>query len=342
MLDSFGRCAKPSLVVPLKLIPHGNRDTLDFAEPYYPLPDSMRQFSPHQSYAKTLALLSVFAYKWGMSALDRYLDDQLSRGRAYFSREGGLRALSLSPEVFMSAITRLIKKRRLVSPRRGFYLILRPEDRTGGAPDPVRWIDPLMNYLGIDYRISLLRAAAFYGASHQGAMVFQVIAPRQLRDFEIGRHRLQFIYQAMPAFAQVNQPAWLEQIKSDAGFAKIAGVELTLLDATRYFHKAAGINGLAQIVKDLGAKANPRKLRTAAAHYENASVRRLGYLLELNNHVRQANALESFARQAKSMKPLDPSAKSLLDSLSGLIEKDTQEKNAKWKLVINEFVEADF
>lgn len=272
-----------------------------------------------------------------MSALDRYLDEQLSRGRAYFSREEGLRALDLSPKAFAAAATRLGKKQRLASPRRGFFLILRPEDRAAGAPDPVRWIDPLMCYLGIDYRISLLRAAAFHGSSHQAAMVFQVIAPQQLRDIDIGRHQLQFVYQAPAAFAKVNQPDWLGQIKSEAGFAKVAGVELTLLDAARYFHKAAGINSVAQITKDLGAKADPRKLAKAAEQYENASIRRLGYLLDQAGHVRQAGALEPFARRAKSMKPLDPSVKPLLASLASRSDKD-----AKWKLVINESVEIDF
>lgn len=87
--------------------------------------------------------------------------------------------------------------------RHGFYLILRPEDRAAGSPDPARWIDPLMKYQGIDYRISLLQAAAFHGSSHQAAMVFQVIVPKQLRTFDIGRHRLQFIYQGPGALKQV-------------------------------------------------------------------------------------------------------------------------------------------
>ena len=206
-----------------------------------------------------------------------------------------------------------------------------------GAPDPVRWIDPLMKYQGIDYRISLLRAAAFHGSSHQAAMVFQVVVPKQLRDFEIGRHRLQFLYQTHKAFAKLNQPDWLDQMKSDAGFAQVAGAELTLLDCVRYLHKASGINGVAQIAKDIGAKAEPRALAKAAAAYENSSVRRLGYLLDHVGHVRQANALEPFAKKAKTAVPLDPSVKPLIESLSVLHEKDT-----KWKLVINEPVEIDF
>ena len=109
---------------------------------------------------KNIAFLSCFAYDWEMPSLDAFLDKQLARGRAYFTRGEALDVLSLVPDTLTAAISRLIKKRRLANPRHGFYLILRPEDQLSGAPDPVRWIDPLMKYQAIDYRISLLRAAA--------------------------------------------------------------------------------------------------------------------------------------------------------------------------------------
>ncbi len=236
-----------------------------------------------------------------------------------------------------AALTRQIRKGRLANPRRGFYLILRPEDRTVGAPDPARWIDPLMQHLKVDYRISLLRAAAFHGASHQAAMVFQVIVPAQMRSFEIGRHRLEFVYQNPADFDLVNQSDWLESLKSDAGFAKVAGTELTLLDCARYFHRAGGINGLAQIVKDLGGQARPGGLAKAAVHYENSSVRRLGYLLERMGHSRQAQALQYFVKQAKTTVLLDPSVKPLIEGLDS-----PDEKAPEWKLVINVPVEIDF
>src|SRR5271155_5954594 len=271
-----------------------------------------------------------------MASLDHYLDDHLAHGRSYFVGDEARSALGVSQRNFAAAVTRLINKGRLANPRHGFFLILRPEDRVSGAPDPVRWIDPLMKYLKLDYRISLLRAAAFHGSSHQAAMVFQVIVPKQLRSFDIGRHRLQFIYQGPDAFAEVNVPQWLGQLKSEAGFAKIAGVELTLLDCARYFHKSAGINGVAQIVKDLGADADPHKLVEAGAQYENSAVRRPGYLLELGGHERQASALKPFVKRAKSMKPLDPSVRSLSESLGTL-----HEKNSEWKLLINTPVEID-
>lgn len=272
-----------------------------------------------------------------MASLDQFLDEHLARGYAYFSREQAVETLGLSAEAFTAAAGRLTKKQRLATPRRGFYLILRPEDRALGAPDPVRWIDPLMKYLGLDYRISLLRAAAFHGSSHQATMVFQVIVPKQLRAFAIGRHRLQFIYQSPEVFTNTNSPEFLSQIKSEAGFARVAGIELTLLDCARYFHKAAGINGVAQVAKDIGGSADPRRLAQAAKSYENSAVRRLGYLLDRVGHARQAQALEPFAKKAKSLKLLDPSIKPLSQLLP-----EQHEKDAKWMLWINENVELDF
>ena len=271
-----------------------------------------------------------------MGSIQQFVDTQLVRGRAYFSKKAALSEMRQSSQAFQSATARLMKKHRLVSPRRGFYLIVRPEEQFLGAPDPSRWIDPLMKYVGLDYRVSLLRAAAFHGSAHQAAMVFQVIAPKQMDEIEIGRQRVQFLYQAPAAFKTTNRPEWLAELKTEAGFAKVAGVELTLLDSCRYFHRAAGINGAAQIVHDLGRRAEPRVLAEAANAYENSAIRRLGYLLDRYGHERQAKALIAFTQKAKSFKPLDPAAKPIVAALSG-----EHEKVAKWKLVINVPVEID-
>jgi predicted transcriptional regulator of viral defense system len=272
-----------------------------------------------------------------MASLESYLDQQLAQGRAYFTKEEARRSLGLSPPAFAAAAQRLAKKRKLINARHEFYLILRPEDWSLGAPDPVRWIDPLMQHQRIDYRVSLLRAAAFHGASHQAAMVFQVVVPKQLRLLEIGRHRLQFLYQAPGIFEQANRPEWLDKIKTAEGFTKVAGVELTLLDCVRYFHQASGIAGVAQIVKDIGGKAAPRKLAKIAGFYENSAVRRLGYLLDLAGHSRQSAALEQFAAQAKSFKPLDPGIRTIQETAA-----NSAERNTKWRLTIHEPVEVDF
>jgi hypothetical protein len=68
----------------------------------------------------------------------------------------------------------------------------------------------------------------------------------------------------------------------------------------RYFHKAGGINGVAQVVRDIGGKANSKSLAKAAEVYENSVARRLGLLLEHFGHERQARALGTFTERAKS------------------------------------------
>ncbi len=127
-------------------------------------------------------------------------------------------------------------------------------------------------------------------------------------------------------------------MKTDAGFAKVAGIELVILDAVRDFHQAAGLNGAAQIVHDLGGKADPRELAKAAASNENSTVRRLGYLLEHFGHRRQSTALRAFTRAAKSMKLLDPSVKriSALEATVGAVG-----EAPSWKLILNAPVEID-
>ena len=71
--------------------------------------------------------------------------------------------------------------------------------------------------------------------------------------------------------------------------------------------------------------------------YENASVRRLGYLLDQAGYEPQASALEPFVKDAKTSLLLDPSVKPLITSLA-----EEAPRVAKWKLILNEPVEADF
>jgi hypothetical protein len=265
-----------------------------------------------------------------MIGLEGYLDRQLAQGRGWFTAREATAELRVHKRSFIAAAERLAGKGRLLHPRRGFYLILRPQDKCTGVPDPARWIDPLLKYLQLDYRISLLRAAAFHGSSHQAAIPFQIIVPKQLPHIVLGCHRVEFFFQAPAAFRKANNPEWLVQLKSSEGFARIAGTELTMLDCTRYYHRVAGINGTAHVVDGLGAKASPRILRAAAQAYQNSTVRRLGFLLERFAHERGAAALRPFAAKAKSFKDLDPSARQVA------ADNHPPPRNERWKLIVNE------
>ena len=65
-------------------------------------------------------------------------------------------------------------------------------------------------------------------------------------------------------------------------------------------------------------------------------MRRLGYLLDLANHSRQAKALEPFVKKAKTVVRLNPAVTPPVASFA-----EPPEKNSRWKLMINESVEVD-
>jgi hypothetical protein len=67
-----------------------------------------------------------------MPSLDSYVDELLASGRNHFLWDNALASLDLSPQALASAIKRQVRKQRLITPRHGFYLILRPEDQLGG------------------------------------------------------------------------------------------------------------------------------------------------------------------------------------------------------------------
>jgi predicted transcriptional regulator of viral defense system len=255
--------------------------------------------------------------------LDAFLSRRLERGRPYFTREEALRALAASPSTLTTSLSKLARKGGIANPRPGFYLILTPEDKAQGAPDPKRWIHALMKHQGTDYRISLLAAAQFHGAA-QEAHALQLIVPGTLRDFAAGQHRLEFIAQAANTFVRTNRPEWLAEMKAGPSLAKAAGIELTLLDCASWFHKAGGISTVAQVTRALGARALPRRLTSLARAFDNAAVRRLGYLLELAGHEAQAKALDQFAREARAVKLLDPTSKLEPGEMSG-----------RWKIAVN-------
>jgi uncharacterized membrane protein len=56
-------------------------------------------------------------------------------------------------------------------------------------------------------------------------MVFRIVVPRQLRGFEIGRHRLQFVYPAPHAFVEANRPESNDRDPPECG--PIAGAKLS-------------------------------------------------------------------------------------------------------------------
>ncbi|TIU17775.1 MAG: hypothetical protein E5W49_19220, partial [Mesorhizobium sp.] len=128
------------------------------------------------------------------SALSTYLASLLSAGRVVFSIEEAEQALGVSRGAFLDAAERLQRRKHLLKPRQGFYVIVPPQFASWGAPPPSWYIDALMRHENQPYYVGLLKAAEMHGATHQAVMEFQVVATKRIPKIRAGRNLIAFYY----------------------------------------------------------------------------------------------------------------------------------------------------
>jgi predicted transcriptional regulator of viral defense system len=223
------------------------------------------------------------------TALSSYLTSLLSTGRVVFSREEAQEALGVNPGAFLDAAERQQHKQHLISPRRGFYVIVPPQYLAWGAPPPQWYIDDLMRHEGRPYHVGLLKAAELHGATHQAVMEFQVITDKRLPTIRAGRAAITFHYRKDMAAVS----AGIEDRKTDTGRMKMSSVELTVLDLVRYPHAAGGLDNITTVIGDLAERIAAVKLATLSAAFERSVIQRLGYLLDRFAHPELAEALHA-------------------------------------------------
>jgi predicted transcriptional regulator of viral defense system len=267
-------------------------------------------------------------------ALPSYMTRLLSAGRVVFSREEAIQALHTSRGALLDAAERQQHRRHLISPRRGFYVIVPPQYLAWGAPPPSWYIDDLMRHEGRPYYVGLLKAAELHGATHQAVMEFQVVTDKRLPAIRAGRSAIAFYYRKdMQAVAQ-----GVEDHKTDTGRMKVSSVELTLLDLLRYPRAAGGLDNIATIVSDLGDCADPGRLAALSASYERSVSQRLGYLLDRFGHQAPAAALHAARPRASATAwvELEPS-----QAADPLFSPEPTEKNERWHVIVRRPPERD-
>lgn len=263
-----------------------------------------------------------------------YLVRLQSAGRVVFSREDVQRELGLSRGAVLDAAERQQRKKNLISPRRGFYVIVPPQYLSWGAPPPSWYIDDLMRREGRPYYVGILKAAELHGATHQAVMEFQVVTDKRLPEIRAGRSLVTFHYRK--DMAGVSQG--IEERKTETGRMKISTVELTLLDLLRYSRAAGGLDNIATIVADVGVHADPEKLASLSSGLDRTVTQRLGYLLERYGHQDRAAALHQRLPEGSRLPwvELEPSQASDPDFKS-----EPQERNERWHVIIRRPPERD-
>lgn len=213
----------------------------------------------------------------------------------------------------------------IVTPVRGFHVVVPLEDRGVGAPSWRLFLDPMMEYLGLAYYVGLLAAAAHHGASPQAAQVVHVVVLHQRRQIEVGRSRIEFVVNRDIARAPV------ELVNAPSGRYRIASSELTALDLVRYSARAGGWGNVVTVLRDLAPALRPSRFRPVlATEPAVADVARLGYLLEWLEAPDIAAPLHRWIEaRPERWVPLVPRA-----GRAGI-------RNPRWRIVINESIEPD-
>jgi hypothetical protein len=234
----------------------------------------------------------------------------------------------------LKAAARLQKRHLLLNPRRGFYMVVPPQFLTWEAPPPSWYIDALMRHEGRSYYVGLLKAAELHGATHHAVMEFQVVTDRQMPKIRAGRSWIAFHFRKDLQSVRNG----VVGLKTDTGTMRVSSPELTALDLLRYIYITGGIDAVATVLADLGGKIDGDKLATAAAHFDRATVQRLGYLLDRLGHAGHAQTLHEhlMARRSAPWVALEPPRRG-----AGKPEATPIERNERWRVTVQRYPETD-
>lgn len=259
--------------------------------------------------------------------LKDFIIQKAEKGFCFFTSEEAEKALGVSSLAVRRAIHRSQKKGELAEPLRGFHVIVTPEYRKIGCLPADQFIPDLMEFLKSSYYVCLLSASQYHGAAHQRPQVFQVMSEHGRRPINCKKVRIEFITNKNI----INAP--VQKMNTKQGILNISTPELTALDLVTYQDRAAGIDNVFNILIELAEKIDPNKLIELWKYKPEVTwLQRLGYLFDISQNKDLANSIAEFVKDKRlKNRPLSPSSGININTPF----------NEKWKIWINEEVEAD-
>lgn len=255
-----------------------------------------------------------------------WVDALQATGRYTFDRGEAIAALATSSLMLKKAVMRLAAKRRIVVPKRGFYVIVPIEYRAAGAPPPSWFIDDLMRHLGKPYYVGVLSAAGLHGAAHQQPQEFQVVTKAAARPVVAGRARIRFLGKRQ------HDKTPTTEMNTETGSMRVSTPEATAIDLLRYAPSAGGLGNVATVLAELTERIDPVRLVAAVkADGERVYAQRLGYLLDLVGAGERAKELAKLVTEGSlRTTPLRAGRPTRGCSV-----------DQRWRVVVNEHVEVD-
>lgn len=208
-----------------------------------------------------------------MTSVATYVNHLLSMGIYAVTLDSLLSSVNKSKPAIKQEVYRLIKKKKMVSLRRGFYLLVSPRYANAGYPPLRLYVDALFETIGQPYYLCLFTAARIHGAAHQAYQSSYIMTNKPLADIE--STRIKFL-------VTTNWPVGnIEIRKGEAGYYKISDPVLTATDLVYHQSKVGGVNNILAFIEELLEEMLPQQIRDLLSWYPHQStLRRLGFLME--------------------------------------------------------------
>lgn len=219
----------------------------------------------------------------------------------------------------------LRKNNQIVAIARGLWVVVPVENMNMGAPEPIRYIDSLMNFYESEYCLGWLTAASSYGVSHQAPQVFQIVTNKKIRDKKIGRSELKFYERTY--VKQISKKKFV--VSNGIANTPTAGGTMLMLCADLLL--SGGIDNVATIIGELVESCDDYidEILVDAHLFQTSVVRRLGWILENIVNEKRLDDLKNICDDGTN-----PSLLSPYNSHSGPID-------LNWHLIINRKIEVD-
>lgn len=266
-----------------------------------------------------------------MASIASWIYDKPLRGRYTFTHDEVVRAFpDMSAGSIARALTREVSKGKVMSPLRGFYVIVPDEYMLRGAVPQPFYLDDMMRHAGRKYYVALMSAASYHGASHQVPLRFSVmIEPPSMRDKKGEKYLTHY-------FCKSSIPdAYVERRQTRTGYINVSCPELTAVDLITYQAKSGSITRAATVLAELAEKTDFSRLTPEfVEQVPVSSMQRLGYILdEVLDETVAAEQVMGLLKDSGVVLQYVP--------LKAGKESTGCERNAKWKIIVNETIEID-
>lgn len=261
--------------------------------------------------------------------LSEYIDQLLAMGKCTFTLNDAQKALEKSRAAVILSIEHLKQQKKVVTPAKGFYVIVTPEYRIYECLPAEYFIPYLLEFWQQPYYACLVTAASYHGVAHQQPQIFQVMIKQYRAPIVCGKVKVDFV---VNKYLEKNP---IQKVSTSHSKLCISTPETTAMDLLNYSKQCGGLNRVATILDELQDVIKEKELAALLEISPNHFWKqRLGYLFEKLGAENLAQIIFQNIQKLKRVDyiRLDPSYKE--DAAKFL-------KNNRWKIIENTNFESD-